>query len=46
VGVKEKSAAITVFQQWYDSLKLYGKFPAKGTVGGALVVLDRLQSKI
>ena len=32
------------FQQWYDSLKRYGgTFPAKGTIAGALVVLDRLQ---
>jgi hypothetical protein len=45
VGVKEKAAAHTAFRQWYDSLKRYGKFPAKGPVGGALVVLDRLQQK-
>ena len=43
MGAKEK--ADTAFQQWYNSLKRYGKFPAKGTVGGALVVLDRLQQK-
>jgi Domain of unknown function (DUF4928) len=43
VEAKEKADAITAFRQWYDSLKLYGNFPAKGTVGGALVVLERLQ---
>lgn len=43
MGAKEKAEA--AFHEWYDSLKLYGKFPAKGTVGGALVVLDRLQQK-
>jgi hypothetical protein len=35
------------FQEWYSSLPLPsihgGKIPAKGTIAGALVVLDRLQ---
>ncbi len=31
------------FEIWYHSLKRYaGGFPARGTIGGALVVLDRL----
>lgn len=43
VGVKENS--LVAFRAWYDSLPLRygGKVPAKGTIGGALVVLDRLQ---
>lgn len=41
MGRKEAHDA---FSQWYDSLPRYAdKFPAKGTIGGALVVLDRLQ---
>ncbi|OIO91932.1 MAG: hypothetical protein AUK03_10470 [Anaerolineae bacterium CG2_30_64_16] len=36
--------ALTEIEQWYNGLKLYaGRFPARGTIGGALVVLDRLQ---
>jgi hypothetical protein len=43
VGAKEK--AHLAFQEWYGSLRprYGGKIPAKGTIGGALVVLDRLQ---
>jgi hypothetical protein len=37
-------ATIVAFQAWYDQLKLYtGHFPAKGTISGALVVLERLK---
>lgn len=31
------------FQHWYDSRRRYGGFPAKGTMAGALVVLERLK---
>jgi hypothetical protein len=31
------------FGLWFDSLKLYAGFPAKGTISGALVVLDQLK---
>jgi hypothetical protein len=33
----------TVFAAWYANLKRYGGFPARGTIGGALVVLERLR---
>jgi hypothetical protein len=34
------------FEQWYRKLHRYtGDFPAKGTISGALVVLDRLKRK-
>lgn len=36
--------ASTAFKRWYESLPLYSGFPAKGTVAGALVVLERLKS--
>jgi hypothetical protein len=32
------------FESWYNQLRLHGGFPARGAVGGALVVLDRLQT--
>ena len=32
------------FAEWYDGLEQFAGFPAKGTIGGALVVLDRLKS--
>lgn len=36
---------VDAFSVWYGSLKLYaGKFPAKGTISGALVVLERLKT--
>jgi hypothetical protein len=35
---------LTPFENWYSQLQLFGGFPAKGTVGGALVVLDRLKT--
>lgn len=31
------------FAAWYGSLRLYGGMPAKGTIGGALVVLESLK---
>lgn len=42
MGTEEAHAA---FRRWYDSLRprYGGTLPAKGTIGGALVVLDRLQ---
>ena len=42
MGVAEAHEA---FEDWYTSLPLIhgGKIPAKGTIAGALVVLDRLQ---
>ncbi|RLA42409.1 MAG: hypothetical protein DRR06_14535, partial [Gammaproteobacteria bacterium] len=33
------------FQDWYSSRKKYGGFPAKGTMAGALVVLERLKNE-
>ena len=33
------------FQRWYRSRKKYGGFPAKGTMAGALVVLERLKQE-
>ncbi|MGH9904146.1 MAG: DUF4928 family protein [Pyrinomonadaceae bacterium] len=43
MGAKENTLA--VFREWYQSLppRYGGKVPAKGTIAGALVVLDRLQ---
>ena len=38
-----KEKAFSTFGLWFDSLKLYGGFPAKGTICGALVVLDHLK---
>src|SRR4051812_31312012 len=36
--------ATRAFQQWFEDLKKYRNgLPAKGTVAGALVVLERLQ---
>ncbi len=29
--------------EWYSNLKLYSKFPAKGTIAGALVIFERLK---
>ena len=39
-----KLKASQAFVLWYESLQLYSGFPAKGTIAGALVVLDHLQS--
>jgi hypothetical protein len=30
--------------KWYSNLKLYSKFPAKGTIAGSLVIFERLKS--
>jgi Domain of unknown function (DUF4928) len=39
------AAHIEAFHSWYKNLKRYHEnFPAKGTVAGALVVLDRLKA--
>ncbi len=35
--------ATTSFIHWYENLPLYSDFPAKGTIAGALVVLERLR---
>lgn len=35
--------ASDIFREWYQGLAVYGGFPAKGTIGGALVVLERLK---
>lgn len=44
LGVRENSQV--AFQEWYESLRRYGGgVPAKGTIAGALVVLDRLKEK-
>lgn len=34
------------FRDWYASRNLYGGFPAKGTMTGALVVLERLKADL
>lgn len=35
--------AMKAFLYWYEHLQEYSAFPAKGTIAGALVVLDHLQ---
>lgn len=35
---------LATVRKWFDQLKLYGGFPAKGTISGALVILDRLKA--
>ncbi len=38
-------AVITILEHWYEALKKYsGDFPARGTISGALVVLDHLKA--
>lgn len=39
-----KEIAMVAFVDWYQEQKPYGGFPAKGTISGALVVLDRLKN--
>ena len=39
-----KQNANDAFLRWYDHLQLYSGFPAKGTIAGALVVLEHLQN--
>src|SRR5687767_6884869 len=42
--VSAESEPETAFAEWYAGLRLYaGGFPARGTIGGALVVLERLK---
>lgn len=41
---EDQDQALAAFQGWYDSLKCFGGLPAKGTLAGALVVLDRLKT--
>lgn len=36
--------ALVAFRGWYDGLKRFSGIPAKGTLAGALVVLDRLKT--
>lgn len=39
-----KKTVLELFEAWYDGLKLYaGGFPARGTIGGALVVLEQMK---
>jgi len=38
-----RAHAMNAFQKWYDGLKRYSGFPARGTLSGALVVLERLK---
>lgn len=38
-----REKASEAFANWYQALKRYGGFPAKGTISGSLVVLDRLK---
>jgi hypothetical protein len=33
------------FEEWYETRRKYGGFPAKGTMAGALVVLERLKEE-
>jgi hypothetical protein len=41
--LKEK---VTIsFNKWFKDLELYSGFPARGTIGGALVVLERLETE-
>ncbi len=35
--------AVREFEKWYSGLKIYQGMPAKGTIAGALVVLERLK---
>lgn len=38
------SKALIAIEEWYRNLETYAdQFPAKGTIGGALIVLERLQ---
>lgn len=39
-----REKAMETFKSWYEGLKRYGDFPAKGSIGGALVVLERLKT--
>lgn len=39
-----QSHATSVFISWYEGLQDYSGFPAKGTIAGALVVLNHLQT--
>ncbi len=43
MGDKDVPDAPQQFQDWYRSRKKYSGFPAKGTMAGALVVLERLK---
>ncbi|MFH0984131.1 MAG: DUF4928 family protein [Candidatus Omnitrophota bacterium] len=37
--------ALSPFEQWHSALKLYGGFPAKGTLSGALCVIEQLKER-
>jgi hypothetical protein len=37
--------ALQALGKWFEALNVYGGFPAKGTISGALVVLERLKSE-
>lgn len=37
---------VTAFDEWFSSLKVSGGFPPKGTIAGALIVLDRLKGNL
>ncbi len=38
-----KEEALKAFEEWYGNLRVYGDFPARGTIGSSLVVLERLK---
>lgn len=42
---KDKAAHGDRFRDWFAGLKKYSGFPAKGTISGALVILDRLKKE-
>jgi hypothetical protein len=42
--VTAQQSANNAFVRWYEHLQEYSGFPAKGTIAGALLVLDHLQN--
>lgn len=42
--MKKTNPPELVFERWFLGLKKYNGFPARGTISGALVVLDRLKT--
>jgi len=37
---------LKAFEAWFDDLRKYGDIPAKGTIAGALVVLEKLKEHV
>lgn len=37
---------LTAFDAWFHDLKKYGDIPAKGTIAGALIVLEKLKEQV